>query len=86
MYSSQALKEELSETLIDSGDSYDECDNIFTANLNKHTPEKKQVRGSNKAHENKELRYAIMKTSILKNKADKTKKPMDISNFKKHCN
>ena len=43
MYSSQALKEELSETLIDCGDSYNECDNIFTANLNKHTPEKNRL-------------------------------------------
>ena len=43
MYSSQALKEELSETLIDCGDSYDEFYNIFTANLNKHTPEKNRL-------------------------------------------
>ena len=34
-------------------------------------------------HVNKELRKAIMKRSRLKNKANKSKKPIDISNFKK---
>ena len=55
--------------------------------MNKHAPKKRKwVRGNHKPHINKELRKAIMKRSRLKNKANKTKKPIDISNFKKQRN
>ena len=46
----------------------------------------KWVRGYPKTHVNKELRKAIMKRGRLKSKANKSKKPIDISNFKKQCN
>ena len=36
----QAFEEDLSEALIDCGDSYDKFENIFTSNLNKHAPKK----------------------------------------------
>ena len=50
--------------------------------MNKHAPKKRKwVRGNHKPHINKELRKAIMKRSRLKNKANKTKKLIDISNF-----
>ena len=39
-------------------------------------------RGNHKPHINKELHKAIMKRSRLKNKANKTKMPTDISNLK----
>ena len=55
--------------------------------MNKHAPKKRKwVRGNHKSHINKELRKAIMKRSRLKNKANKTKKPIDISNFEKQRN
>ena len=83
-FSPQAFEDDLSEALIDCGDSYDKFENIFTSMLNKHVPRKRKwVGGNHKPHTNKELRKAIMKRSRLKNKANKTKKPTDISNFKK---
>ena len=55
--------------------------------LNKHAPKKKKIlRGNNKPHLNKTLRKAIMTRSRLKNKADKTKNPTDINNYKKQRN
>ena len=41
-FSPQALKEDLSETLIDCGDSYNKFENSFTSKLNKHTPKKRK--------------------------------------------
>ena len=85
--SPQAFEEDLSEALIDCGDSYDKFEYIFTSKLNKHAPKKRKwVRGNHKPLINKELRKAIMKRSRLKNKANKTKKPTDIRNFKKQRN
>ena len=46
----------------------------------------KWVRGNNKLHLNKFLRLAIMKRSKLKNKANKTKHPVDIKMYKKQRN
>ena len=81
------FKEDLSEALCDCGDSYDDFDHIFTSKLNKHAPKKKKwIRGNNKPHVNKALRQAIMKRSRLKNKANKTKEPTDIKNYKKQRN
>ena len=55
--------------------------------MNIHAPKKRKwVRGNHKPQINKELRKAIMKRSRIKNKANKTKKPIDISNFKKQRN
>ena len=55
--------------------------------MNKHTPKKRKwVRGNHKPHINKELRKGIMKRSRFKNKANQTKKPIDITNFKKQRN
>ena len=85
--SPQAFEEDLSEALIDCGDSYDKFENIFTSQLNKHAPVKRKwVRGNHKPHINKGLRKAIMKRSRLKNKTNQTKKPADIRNFKKQHN
>ena len=39
-FSPEASKEDLTEALIDYGDSYDKFDNIFTSKLNKHAPKK----------------------------------------------
>ena len=50
--------------------------------MNKHAPKKRKwVRGNYKSHINKELRKTIIKRSRVKNKANKTKKPIDIRNF-----
>ena len=47
---------------------------------------KKVLRGNEKPHMNKKLRRAIMKKSKLKNKANKTKHPLDIMYCKKQRN
>ena len=82
-FSPQAFEQDLSEALIDCGDLYDKFENVFTSKLNKHAPTKRKwVRGNHKPHIYKELRKAIMKRSRRKNKANKTKKPTDIRDFK----
>ena len=86
-FSKEDFKEDLSEAPCDCGNSYDDFDHIFTSKLNKHAPKKKKwIRGNNKPHVNKALRQAIMKRSKLKNKANKTKDPTDIKNYKKQRN
>ena len=58
----EAFEEDLSEALIDCGDSCDKFENIFTSNLNKHAFKKRKwVRGNHKPQINKELCKAIMK-------------------------
>ena len=55
--------------------------------LNTHSPKKvKILRGNHKPHYNKSLRKAIMKRSRLKNKANRSKDPVDIANYKKQRN
>ena len=52
------------------------------------TPPKqvKILRGNHKPHYNKNLRKAIIKKSRLKNKANRSKDPVDIANYKKQHN
>ena len=55
--------------------------------MNKHASKKRKwVRSNHKPHINKELCKAIMKTSRLKYKTNKAKKPTDIRNFKRQRN
>ena len=51
-----------------------------------HQKRKSGLGGINKPHITKPLRQAIMKRSKLKNKANKTKLPTDIRNYKKQQN
>ena len=67
-----------------SCDSFEQC---FPSKLNEYAPKKtKWMRGNNKSHMNKFLRRAIMKRSKWKNKANKTKHPIDIKMYKKQRN
>ena len=55
--------------------------------LNTHAPKNiKILRRNHKPHYNKNLRKAIMKRSRLKNKAKRSKDPVDIANYKKQRN
>ena len=66
---------------------YSKFEKEFIDTLNKHAPKKNKLfRGNQKPHVNKVLRSAIMKRSRLKNKANKTRKAVDIFNYKKQCN
>ena len=59
----------------------------FIDTLNKHAPMKtKLFRGNQKPHVNKVLRSAIIKRSRRKNKVNKTRKSLDIFNYKKQRN
>ena len=52
--------------------------------LNQQAPKKPQVfRGNQKPHLNESLRAAIMKRSRLKNKANKSQLPGDLSKYKR---
>ena len=63
---------------------YSKFEKGFTDTLNKHAPKKtKLFRGNQKPHVNKVLPSAIMKRWWLKNKANKTRKAVDIFNYKK---
>ena len=55
--------------------------------LNTHTSKKVTIlRGNHKPHYNKNLRKAITKRSRLKNKANRSKDPVDTANYKKQRN
>ena len=83
----ESFKNDLLENMITCHRSYDEFERKFTTVVNKHAPKKKKwLRGNQKPHINKTLRHEIMNRSKLKNKANKTKNPSDIKNFKKQCN
>ena len=86
-FSFEIFKEDLSEALAECTNSYETFEDAFKTSLDKYAPKKKKwLRGNNKPHVNKKLRQAIMKRSKLKNKANKTKLPVDINNYKKQRN
>ena len=59
----------------------------FVSILDKHAPKKTKIlRGNQKPHFNKNLRKQIMIRSRLKNKANKSKNPIDIVKFKRQRN
>ena len=62
-------------------------ENNFISILDKHAPKKtKFLLGNQKPHFNKNLRKQIMIRSRLKNKANKSKNPIDIAKFKRQRN
>ena len=72
---------------VDENANYSKFEKEFIDALYKHAPKKtKLFRGNQKRHVNKKLRSAIMKRSQLKNKANKTRKAVDIFNYKKQRN
>ena len=89
-YSNFSQKDFQNELLLNIGDgknNYLEFEKNFVETLNKHAPKKTKIfRGNHKPHINKILRKAIVKRSQLKNKANKTEDPKDISKYKKQRN
>ena len=62
-------------------------ENNFVNVLNQQAPKKSKVfRGNQKPHLNKSLRAVIMKCSRLKNKANKSQLPANLSKYKKQRN
>ena len=81
------FKNDLLSKTVDENADYSKFEREFIDTLNKHAPEKTKLsRGNQKPHVNKVRRSAIMKRSRLKNKANKTRKVVDIFNYKKQRN
>ena len=73
--------------IVDENVYYSKFEKEFLDTLNKNTPKKtKLVGGNEKPHVNKVLDSAIMKRSRLNNKANKSRKAVDIFNQKKQRN
>ena len=63
--------------------SYAEFENQYVTTLNSFAPKKSvSLRGNNKPHMSKKLRNAIMKRARLKNRANLSRKDMDIQKYK----
>ena len=83
-FSLDIFKEDLTGNLISYYNSYDFDRIVIYSQLNKRTPKKrKMIRGNNKPHVRKDLHSAIIKWLKIKSKANKTKSPGDIINYKK---
>ena len=62
-------------------------ENVFVTVLDRHALKKTKIlRGNQKPYVDKNVRKAIMKRSELKSKANRTKRPQNISNYKKQRN
>ena len=86
-FSHENFKNDLLSKTVDENADYSKVEREFIDTLNKHAPKKtKLFRGNQKPLVNKVLRSAIMKRSRLKNKANKTRKAVDIFNYKKQRN
>ena len=67
--------------------SYESFENVFVTVLDRHAPRKTKIlRGNQKPHVDKNFRKAIVKRSELKSKANRTKSPKDISDYKTQRN
>ena len=67
--------------------NYESFENVFVTVLDRHAPRKAKIlRGNQKPHVDQIFRKAIMESSMLKSKANKSKRPKDISYYKKQRN
>ena len=83
----ETFEKDLTSSLRNCNGEYENYEQNFIKVLNTHAPKKvKMLRGNHKPHYYKNLRKAIMKRSTLKNKAKRTKAPIDIANYKKQRN
>ena len=81
------FKSELLSKFHHNNVTFTSFENNFVNVLNQQAPKKSKVfRGNQKPHLNKSLRAAIMKRSRLKNKANKSQLPADMSKYKKQRN
>ena len=82
-----SFKSELLSKFYHNNVTFTSFENNFVNVLNQQAPKKSKVfRGDQKPHLNKSLRAAIMKRSRLKNIANKSQLPADLSKYKKQRN
>ena len=86
-FSHESFKNDLMSRTLDENVDCSKFEKEFIDALNKHAPKKiKLFRDNQKPHVNKVLCSAIMKRSQLKNKINKTRKAVDIFNYKNQSN
>ena len=86
-FSHESFKNDLMPKTIDENVDYSKFQKENIDTLNKHTPKKtKLFRSNRKPYVNNVLRSAIMGISRLKSKVNKTRKAVDIFNYKKQRN
>ena len=85
-FSFNSFKSELLSKFHHNNVTFTSFENNFANALNQKAPKKSSFRGNQKPHLNKSLRVAIMKRPRLKNKANKSQLPADLSKYKKQRN
>ena len=86
-FQSENFDKDLTSSLRNCNGEYKNYEQNVIKVLNTHGPkEVKILRENDKLHYNKNLRKSIMKRSMLKNKANRSKDPVDIANYKKQHN
>ena len=86
-FNNEYFQNDLKNGLSKCPKNYESFENVFVTVLDRHAPRKTKIlRGNQKPHVDKNLRKAIMKRSELKSKANRTKRPKDISDYKKQRN
>ena len=79
----QHFENNLKSSLDNCNGNFDEYEKTFTTAFNSHARKKdKVIRGNHEPHYNKNLWKAIMENPRLKNKANKSKQPIDIACYK----
>ena len=81
-FSFNSFKSELLSKFHHNNVTFTSFENNFANALNQKAPKKSSFRGNQKPHLNKSLRVAIMKRPRLKNKANKSQLPADLSKYK----
>ena len=83
-FSNEYFQNDLKNGLSQCLKNYESFENVCVTVLNRHAPRKTKIlRGYQKPHVDKNLRKAIMKCLELKFKANRTKRPKYISDYKK---
>ena len=79
----QHFEKNLKSSLDNCNGNFDEYEKTFNTAFNSHARKKdKVIRGNHEPHYNKNLWKAIMENPRLKNKANKSKQPIDIACYK----
>ena len=83
----QHFEKNLKPSLDNCNGNFDEYEKTFTTAFSSHAQKKdKVIRGNHEPHYNKNLWKAIMENPRLKNKANKSKQPIDIACYKIRLN
>lgn len=84
-FSNECFQNDLNNKLWNFSKTYESFVDAFVTVLDRHAARRTKIlRGNQKPHIEKNLRKAILKRSKLKSKASVTKRPKEISDYKKH--